>query len=300
MAKVVVDEAGNQFTVVEEGDPDDILLAKPAESSAMEPQAVVPAEQNPTPEPAAPARRSRQAEPAVKVQVIMPQARVPVVEEPELTDEEADELEKQLDELIAAEVAKQVKEATASVQSAKDREIAASNARMQAVEAELKTLREKELEAQLASLDPEERAAYLDKRALEEEKARLLTLANEIDEVYKGQLITALVQEYGDYGITAEDISDIDDPDDMEAYCERAKTIYEKVVARTGARIEPAASAAPAPATRQTTVPAGATAPTDIGGGSPDLGPNRKPVEGTGLEFAAQTLESLPWETVRV
>lgn len=219
-----------------------------------------------------------------------------------VTDDELVGLEAELDQWIESEKASAREEGARSTQASKDREIAKLAKHLESLESREVTLQRQLDEAKTEGLSDDERQMYLDAKVLENQRREIEKLIEDHDSELKVELVKALVTDYGQYGITAADLEDLDEPDDMERVCEKAELKFlrenrnKPVVAEVA---KPVARAVAPKAAKP--VPAGATAPTDIGATPVSLAPTRgKIAEGTGLDKAAETLRNLPYQTVRI
>jgi len=300
MTQQVIVQDGVAFEIEGEVDEDgkfqeneDALASKeePADTSVPE-------------SPRATSSGPRKAGPAVNVQIVSAEPETAAVEDEPTEDELAGyeaELDAYLEELARTKFAPEL----VKVQSVKDKEISKIRAQAASFEERLKAAEALLEEAKLEGLTLDERTTYLDSKAVEKQKAEITAAADELDAIYKERMIELLVQDYGDFGVTAEDLDEIDDPDAAEAFCKQAEKYF--LAGSGGVRKVAAAVASPVVAkpaavvaTARRPVPAGAEAPADIGGGSPNLGRSRQLNTKVGVDAMAENLNNLPWETVRI
>lgn len=216
----------------------------------------------------------------------------------ELSDEEADALEKDLDKWLERHLAEKVKAEVSRVQSTKDKEVQRRDKQIEDLTAKLNNVTKTMEEQRIAGLSDYEREEYLSGKELEDRRREVEEAAAEVDLIIKGQLVTSYIADYGKYGVDADDLESIEDPDEMERFCERAELKYYRDHGNRASEPEPQKPASK-PVAR--TAPAGASAPTDLGGTSPELAPDRgKPAEGVGRDAMAKTLANMPFETVRL
>lgn len=293
-------EDGVTFEIVEDQSVGEFLYDQKPQASSQEPVAGSP---EVTTQPVA---TPRQASPAAKVEVV---AREPeqtpdqVANETIVPQVNVDQLTAQLDEWIKDQLDNAKQEGARSVQSTKDREVTKLQTRLTQYENDINTLRQQIDETKLAGLTDAERETYLTNRSIDQERASLKAMADEIDSILKAQVVVALVEDYGQYGVNATDLEELDEPGEMERFCERAElAFYRKggTLPNPTQSVQNPTNATPAP-TNARPVPAGAQAPSDLGGTSPSIAPTRGEVaKGTGSNAMAQTLNALPFETVRI
>ncbi len=300
MTQELRDDAGVRYQVVDEGDPNDPLRVPGAQASQ-------PLKGS---EPANAEPEGDQADPDT-TDVDGTASDPDPEDEGDLSEEELSALEGRLDEYIASEVDKRIGTRVGSVQQAKDREIANLNQRIKAQDEQMKAIRQEIREGKLAALTPEEQSKMREQWDFEDRKTSLDTYETELDGFYRDLMIQALVIDYKEFGVTAEELSEIDDPDEMEQACKDKELAYWRGVA--SGEIKPkqgvqsgVTKQAPTRETRATPAgkqaPAGASAPSDLGtSGSPDSGAAKgKVAEGTGLKSLAETYANLPFESVRL
>jgi hypothetical protein len=168
-------------------------------------------------------------------------------------------------------------------------------------------------ELQTRDLTDAERATALEKYAQDDEKAELAATRDELVGYHKAVVVEGLLFEYRDYEVGRDALEAIETPEEMELYCEHQKSSFlEKKLAAGQAPAEPAVPATPevpvAPAAAvapepqpqpNAGVPAGASAPTDIG--SPGaIEESKKFSEEAGAGAMQQNLKNMDWNTVRV
>ena len=162
------------------------------------------------------------------------------------------------------------------------------------------TARSRELE--LHGLDDEEKAALKEKHTLEDEKAKLISYHEELDEQHQDILVARLSFEYGPFGVKETDLR-TKSVEEMEIYCATQKANYfEQQAKNAGANPSaPAAPAAPAaePTATEKPAPAAAGAPSDAGGAAP--APAAQEFDKSqGREAMAKNFENIPAETVNI
>lgn len=295
--EILFDDTGVAFEVVEDEEVDEVSADEGEEDSVRDTAPSKPETRQ------TPSTTARQATPVGKVEVVEePEEEEESEDEPAsdevMSDEDLEEAEAELDAWIEQIKADLKEEGAREAQSRKDREIAKVASKLKETEDRLKAVEAQNEETRLNGLTDEERTRYLDSKELERRKAALDEYSDTIVESLQAQLIAGYVQDYGQYGVTAADLEDIDDPDAMELFCEKAEL---KFYRNGGSKTPPAPQATAKPTRVAKPVPAGASAPADLGGNSPILSKQRnEPADGTGIEALAQTLSSLPFETVRL
>ncbi len=121
--------------------------------------------------------------------------------------------------------------------------------------------------------------------------------------------VDSLSLEFGQYGVTKEALQSVETPEAMELYCERAKSTALGKQIDEGAPATATAAAAPAepapapaaapekPAVAQ--VPAGAVAPSDVGGGQAPV-ETAKFNDGKSENAMQENLNNMGWDTVKL
>lgn len=187
-----------------------------------------------------------------------------------------------------------------SQQSSYDKKI---NSLTEQLKATQEAAKKSEREAKLNSddLTDAEREALRKHYEFEDKNALLDEREKEVEEMYRLILVAKLVDSHSQYGVSEEELLAIDDADAMEKFAadkelefyRSGKTVTAQVPSR-------AVTAAGAEAViEQPQVPAGALAPTDLGGGPTASVPVQLSTE-TGQDALASNLNKIPWETVRI
>jgi hypothetical protein len=174
----------------------------------------------------------------------------------------------------------------------------------QALEDERKAEREAALkqarEAKLASdeLTEEEKELLKGKWELEDLKKELDDYADTLDEYYQEQLIVKLTSEYAKYGVSAEDLAVIDDPDEMIRFAETKELeFYRNGGAATAQIPTNIVSTETTPAEPAPVVPAGSQAPSDVAG-NPTSAPPPEMDKGQGMDSLRNNLAAQPWVSI--
>lgn len=199
---------------------------------------------------------------------------------------------------LAGLIKEEVGKALRSQQSSYDKRI--NELQSQLVEAQ-KAEAQRERDAKLASdeLSDEEKDLLRTKWNLDDEKAKLDEYADSLDAFYRTQYVASLVSEAGRYGVTAEDLEAFSEPEDMDRF------VLEKELEffRSGAQVTntvPANSVvttAVTPSAPEPQAPAGASAPSDLGGAAPDA-PRPQLDQGRGLDVLSRNLNSMAWSSL--
>ena len=293
---VTLEESGVQIQVVEPGGPDDPFttlnrgaspafnVASPAVEGPGGTQAVQPGDgskspvqpvSTPSPQPAA-VQKQPPATPAA-----------------ELTPMQQAIKDGTLDEYLAGLVNEKVGTALRSQQSSYDK-------RIQSLKDDLDAAREaakkSEREGKLAELSDEEAAVLKDKWALEDERVALDAYSDELDNYFRAMYVANLVQQSGEFGVTAEELEQFIEPEEMDAFVKDKELDWFRSGKTVAAQVPTRTVATPEAATQQ--VPAGASAPTDLGGGAPSAPPATLD-QSIGPDAMAANLNKLPWVTLR-
>jgi hypothetical protein len=181
-------------------------------------------------------------------------------------------------------------------QSAADKRIAAIEKTLKdAQEASRKAEREAKLKDEYLSDDEKERLRTT--WELEDRKVELDAYHNELEDYYRSMLVDKLSRDYGQFGVTASELAAITDADEMERYVERKELEFH----RSGKTVQTPAATVPAPAVvaNEPPAPAGASAPTHVGGVAP--APEQPKFDtGQGWTSLATNLKNLPESSVAV
>lgn len=277
-------------------------VATPVLSQTPKAVEVIPAGTAPAAAPAA-------ATPAPAETATATPAAAPVTPAPEAGPTEADRLKGLVDYGAA-----QAEEARRTAQGAGDRRAQALDRQLKTAEVTQKEQAKQIRELQTNGLSDEERDGLMEKFAQDDERAELNSYRQELVDFHRTVYIDSLSFEFSQFGVTRETLEQIETPEEMELVCERTKSTFVVDQAKKGVTPEavaatetaPAAPApAPAPAPAQATpaavaqVPAGATAPSDVGTGS---APAETPTFNDGRSSGAlqENLDNMGWDTVRL
>jgi hypothetical protein len=126
------------------------------------------------------------------------------------------------------------------------------SAKTQAKEAKVQSDR-LQREVQMSNLSPQDREVMLKQYAAEDRLAEIESKAHGVDDYYKSVVALDLVNKYGLYGFTEEDIDEDDTPEEMEI-----KALHKQADFFSG-KVPPAKPGAPA----------STSAPSDVGTGGP-------------------------------
>ena len=220
----------------------------------------------------------------------------------ELTEEEAAALEEQLREFLAPYLQEEVEQVRRSMQSTYDRRIHQLQQQYQALQQQLQEREQEIRRIQLEGLPEEERQKLQQVWELEDKQRQLQQYQQELDEYYKELLISSYLLEYGQYGVTREQLEQIESPEEIEAFCLEAKANaleqalqqlqeQQSGVQQRSTRRAPQKQAV---AAQQPSAPAGANAPSDVGAGAPTQ--SEEFVQGTGMSTLVENLRRLKWE----
>lgn len=168
---------------------------------------------------------------------------------------------------VEAMLNERLSKAVRSMQSASDKKIAALEKQLSdAQEARLKADRDAKLNSD--ELSDEEKDILRDKYALEDEKSKLKQQIEANEKYHRELAIATLSKDFGQFGVTADELDAIDDVDAMEKFAKDKELDFY----RSGKTLAQAIAAAPVE-TVGSTVPAGATAPSHVGGEAPAAKP---------------------------
>lgn len=203
--------------------------------------------------------------------------------------------EGRLEEYIAEQARDAAQRVARAQQSSYDKQ--AAELRNQLKDAQV-ALKQREREGKLANedLSEQEKDLLRGKWELEDERVALDEYNAETDIFFRRVFIANLVQENPQFGVTAEDLEAFEEPEEMEAFVKDAEINFW----RTGGKATVIPSSAPvASAPQEKPAPAGASAPSDIGG-QPAYTPAATASKGMGVDAVKQTIESLPWVAVNI
>ena len=291
--KVVDPETGLEFVVVEPGSPEDPFTARnaaPSPSSDAEPEAKGEPVARSVGEP------SSQASAAG----VTPAPTSAEGEEDELSPEEQARLETVLDTRLAS----RIESARREWQSKADKRADDLQKQLDASVVAQKALQDSIREGQLLDLTDDEREALKAKWSLDDRKAELDEYEAAVDEMYKTMYTASILEEYAPYGVTGESLNRFEEPEQMEAWCEAVKTGWEQARTAAGLSTTPAAgmkatTITGAGASGDESVPAGVSAPSDIGGNAPAAPPPELD-KTQGLDAMTRNLNNLKWESVKL
>lgn len=196
-----------------------------------------------------------------------------------------------------------VKDATGAAlrtqQGSYDRQI---NSLKEELKAAKETAMKAEREAKLNSEDltDDEKDILRNKYALEDRQVALDNYEAELDVMYKEMVVAELVQSHSQFGVTREALLGFDDPDEMEAFAKdkELEAYRSGVLTSKGNQVPDRTVQSPSAAQPEPEIPAGARAPSDVGGGAP-AAPATQLSQEAGLDALASNLKKLTWETVR-
>ena len=291
--EVVPGSPEDPFTAKNQGvSPDQVEAspAKPVIGGTVQAQAVdgpkSPSEPNGTTTPPAPA-------PATGA---LPTPEAPARTLAQMLEEDSD-----AKELIAGLIKEKTGEALRSQQSSYDKKINSLQEDLKAArEAAIKAERESKLSAE--DLTDEEKDTLRRKYELDDRETALKEYDNELEGMYKSLTVAKLVESHGQFGVTEEILGTMDDPDAMEVFAkDKELEAYRSGTLPGGTKAVPdrSVTASAASQENQAPVPAGASAPSDTGGGAP-ASPPIQLSQDAGVDALASNLNKIPWETVRV
>lgn len=199
---------------------------------------------------------------------------------------------------IEALIKESVGKAVRGVQSASDKRIAALEKELNAArEAAIKAERDAKLNSD--ELTDEEKDLLKEKYKLDDEKAKLKADIDANMKYHRELQVARLASEYSKYGVTADDLDAIDDPDAMETFAkDKALEFFQ-----SGKSLQAAIAQTPvvSPQAASTTVdapPAGATAPSHVGGDAPAAKPPEF-LKGSDKNSFYANFSNLPTETMK-
>lgn len=201
---------------------------------------------------------------------------------------------------LAGLIKEEVGKALRGQQSSYDKRI--NELQTQLVEAQ-KAETQRERDSKLASdeLTDEEKDLLREKWSLADEKAKLDEYADSLDAFYRTQYVASLVSEAGRYGVTADDLEALSEPEEMDRFVlEKELEFLRSGGSQVAANTVPAntvVTPAVTPNAPEPQAPAGASAPSDLGGAAPDA-PRAQPEQGMGLDVLARNLNSMGWSSL--
>lgn len=227
-------------------------------------------------------------------------------DESEDTESDEDEDDEDLEDRLDSYLEDQVRAKLTPELQGRDRRITALQRQAEEQKAQIDQLLRAQREQKLVGLTPEEQERMRRVWEQDDREASLDEYKASLDELAEAIMIQDLVQEYAAFGVTPEALEGMSEAD-ATAFCKDAELQYWRDVA-SGKRKAPTEGAAPSREKKTTAArtaparkaPAGASAPTDVGGagGAPTGSQKGQPSEGQGIEAMAATMENLGWETV--
>jgi len=296
MVNVINDEVtGTRMEVVDPDSEDDPLLTDEARVARAAASGAVAAPAPPATEVASPqaAPATTEVPPAAPTPTEAPPAESAAAEGAE--DEETAAALGRLDTFLE-EREKEHREALRSRDQAITRLQQDHAAQIKSIRAELR-------ETQLTGLEEEDKKALLKKWADDDRTTELDAYAETLKGYDHDLMVVRLTTGYGQYGVKEEDLQD-KTIDEMELYCRDAKADHFEKLAKGGIhaaapQTPPTNVAAPAPAQPAPSTPAGLTAPSDVGSGTPapkehEFNPKQ------GRDAMLENLNNLPTESIQV
>lgn len=233
-------------------------------------------------------------------------------EDDELTEEELTALE-ELETYLQEQAARRVEqEVVPRLQSTYDRQIAAQERQLrelrEANEKRVQELTAQVREAQLNGLPEAEKARLRTEwdwedrqRQLDTREAELTGYHNEIQKAF-------IVQEYSQFGLQLDDLDEFETPEEMVEFAREVELEYYRLMVKNGGQVaedtdeededEEKPRSKKVSAKPKARVPAGASAPSD-GGGGPAVPEGSKFNSNTGPSAMAENIKN-GWDTVRI
>lgn len=307
--EILVDEEGIRYEVVEPGSAEDPFTTQRSQpsmqvapspvatnfGSPVAPMADGPQVQTPQPSTPTPAPVSQPAVSPTPVPATPAPATPKAEPAPEPTPAAPPPVD--IDRLVKDEVGKALR----SQQSSYDKRIAALEAEKEAArEAARKAERDAKLNNE--ELTEEERAVLRDRYALDDEREELNKYADDLDGYYRQLYVGGLLQDYGQFGVTAEELEAISEPEEMDVYVRDKELEFYRSggVPSVTQQVPSRAVESPVAPQPQEQVPAGAVAPSDVSGPGAPPAPAPQWDQGVGPQSLARNLNNLPWETVSI
>lgn len=217
----------------------------------------------------------------------------PATPEPELSPMQKAVQDGSLDTYVAGLVKDQIGTILRSQQGSYDKRITTLTDELKAArEAALVTAREGKLE----NLTDDEQQILREKWAIEDERRMLDAEIEVADTYFRSMYVATLIQDYAQFGVTAEDLEQLDEPEEMDAFVAEKELSYYRSGQHLTA-VVPAHQVESSAVQPVETAPAGAQAPTDVGGSGPSTTP-AKFDESPGLDVMARNLNNLPWQSL--
>jgi hypothetical protein len=167
---------------------------------------------------------------------------------------------------------------------------------------QIKSLREELRETKLVGLGEDEQKVLKERWTYEDRNALLDEREAVLDGYDKDLMIATFIVKFEKYGVTEADLAD-KSVAEMELHCAETKASYFEKLAQGGIHAAapqkpPANVASPAPVPVAPVVPAGLTAPSDVGSGTP--APKEPEFnKGQGRDAMLENMKNLPLEDMR-
>lgn len=279
-----------------------VIVASPA--APAEPvgaPAAVPAEGPKLIQANAPVATPRTPDPAVAPVVAPTSLPTPADETPYQKAVREGTVDAYIAEQIRTAAAASAETARRDAQSANDKRIAALEAKLTASQ---EAARKAERDAALNNedLSDEDKVFLRRKYDQDDREAGLDAREAQVETYFKAVLVANLVQEKAQYGVTASALEAFTEPEEMTAYVtEKELEFYRNggAVATPTTVIASGAPVASAPPVQVNTLPApaGATAPSDLGGSAALAAPVTLSKD-LGIDAVKSNLDKIPWVSV--
>ena len=237
--------------------------------------------------------------PVAPVQVPAPVVPVVPVEPVTLSPAEQALKDGKLAEYIASQVAEANSKALRAQQSAYDKTI--QKFKDEADEAKKAALRvERDGFLKSDDLSDNEKDLLKKKWELDDRAAEIGEYEKKVDDYWMKVYRANLVSEKAQFGVTVEELEQFTEQSDMEKFAlEKELAFYRdgKTTQIPSTAVTPQMTPPAVVATPEQPAPAGASAPSDIGGGSV-VAPQVKWEDGSGVDVMARNINRLPWTTV--
>jgi hypothetical protein len=227
---------------------------------------------------------------------------------PEAKPEDEAAALQRLDTFLKEQQQGAINEASRKLQSGYDRRASAMEKQLEASQQQVGSLVGEMRELRTQGLSDEERAEVMKKFAQDDKEGQLKTWESQLTDFHKSTMIYSLMEgpkNFVQYGVTQEELEKLETPEEMEALCfERKAMALEKQmaegqVAQTPTPAAAPAPAAPVPAQPEPQVPAGASAPSDVGStgaAAPEKGFSQEQSSGA----MEKNLRDMGWQSVRI
>lgn len=308
MTDLVDPETGLKVEVVDAGSPNDPFAPKTDAPSAAAQQVVAPSAQPPVnaqaPAGGKPEEPAPELQPEPKPAVDAGAAPAPAAGESTTEEWSPEELEalQKLNEFFETNVAERTSEALRNQQSGYDKRINQLQQTIDQSKSQAAELQKQIRELQIQGMPEAEQARLRAHYEQEDRTAALNEREQAMDEWHRELFVTSLVLEFNQFGVTEAQLTECESPEDMEALCLEAKANYYEALAN-GKQPAPAAPTAAKPAAPVAQpaqkAPAGASAPSDVGGGGK---PGEEPTfrTDTGPDALLANLRNSKVTTIRV